>query len=208
MYNPIILETPRLIIREFTLDDLDNLHALQRAAWNDDETTREERERWLRWTTMNYRELANMYQPPYGDRAVTLKDSGELVGVVGIVPAGLPFGAVRHYVPDGYRENDLRIVPEFGLYWATHPTHRKQGYAAEAGSAMIDLLFDRIWVRRVIATTSYDNEGSMAVMRKLGMSIEKNPFKDPFWFEVVGILDYDPARPITTQFKSAQPEGR
>jgi hypothetical protein len=29
----------------------------------------------------------------------------------------------------------------------------------------------------------------MAVMRKVGMQIEKNPFPDPPWFQVVGFLE-------------------
>ena len=43
--------------------------------------------------------------------------------------------------------------------------------------------------KRIIAETDYDNLGSMAVMRKLGMRIEKNPYSDPPWLQVVGILD-------------------
>jgi [ribosomal protein S5]-alanine N-acetyltransferase len=44
-------------------------------------------------------------------------------------------------------------------------------------------------LRRVVATTTYDNEASMGVMRKLGMRIERNPFPDPPWLQVVGILE-------------------
>ncbi len=42
---------------------------------------------------------------------------------------------------------------------------------------------------RLIATTEYDNAASMGVMRKLGMTIAKNPLPDPPWLQVVGILD-------------------
>lgn len=31
-----------------------------------------ERQQWLQWTVMSYEELAKLYQPPYGERAVTL----------------------------------------------------------------------------------------------------------------------------------------
>jgi [ribosomal protein S5]-alanine N-acetyltransferase len=41
----------------------------------------------------------------------------------------------------------------------------------------------------VIAETDYDNFGSMAVMRKLGMKIEKNPLGEPSWLQNVGILE-------------------
>jgi RimJ/RimL family protein N-acetyltransferase len=41
----------------------------------------------------------------------------------------------------------------------------------------------------MVATTTYDNAASMGVMRKLGMRIEKNPYEEPQWFQLVGILD-------------------
>jgi hypothetical protein len=40
-----------------------------------------------------------------------------------------------------------------------------------------------------VATTDYDNARSVSVMHKLGMRIERNPFADPFYRQVVGILD-------------------
>jgi hypothetical protein len=44
-------------------------------------------------------------------------------------------------------------------------------------------------LKRVIATTMYDNAASMGVMRKLGIHIERNPYPDPPWLQVVGVLD-------------------
>ena len=32
-----------------------------------------ERQQWLQWTILSYEELAKLYQPPYGERAVTLQ---------------------------------------------------------------------------------------------------------------------------------------
>jgi len=45
-------------------------------------------------------------------------------------------------------------------------------------------------VKRLIATTEYDNAASMGVMLKLGMRLEQNPFADPPWLQMVGILDH------------------
>jgi len=36
--------------------------------------------------------------------------------------------------------------------------------------------------------TEYDNLASQGVMRRLGMKLEKTPFPDPPWLQVVGIL--------------------
>ena len=40
----------------------------------------------------------------------------------------------------------------------------------------------------IIATTTDDNAASIAVMRKVGMVVERNPLPEPPWFQVVGIL--------------------
>ena len=68
-----------------------------------------------------------------------------------------------------------------------------QGYATEAAQALIDFAFQQLRVKRLIATTEYDNAASIGVMRKLGMTIAQNPLPDPPWLQVVGILDH-PAR--------------
>jgi [ribosomal protein S5]-alanine N-acetyltransferase len=39
-----------------------------------------------------------------------------------------------------------------------------------------------------VATTSSDNAPSIGVMRKVGRHIERNPYPDPPWFQVVGVL--------------------
>jgi [ribosomal protein S5]-alanine N-acetyltransferase len=84
-----------------------------------------------------------------------------------------------------------RFTPAFGLYWAVAPAFQNQGFATEAARAMLDYAFRQINLSRIIATTSYDNLASQAVMRRLGMRLERNPFPDPPWFQVAGILDHD-----------------
>ena len=54
---------------------------------------------------------------------------------------------------------------------------------------MIDYAFTRLKLRRIVATTTYDNAASIAVMRKVGMRIERNPYPDPPWLQVVGLLE-------------------
>ncbi len=49
--------------------------------------------------------------------------------------------------------------------------------------------FDTLRVRRIVATTEHDNAGSQGVMRRLGMRLERNPFPEPPWLQVVGVLD-------------------
>jgi len=200
------LETERLIIRPFTVDDLDDVHQLLDVDLHDANfgsegaTTRDERRKWLEWTVMNYEELAKLYQPPYGDRAVTLKSTGQVIGACGYVPSFGPFGqlpAFRSDVADSVAER--LFVPEFGLFYAFSPAFQRQGYATEAAKALIDYAFGQLNLRRIVATTSYDNAGSIGVMRKLGMQIERNPYADPPWFQVVGFLENRLIVPLSFQ---------
>ena len=79
--------------------------------------------------------------------------------------------------------------PEVGLYYAFDPVYQRHGYATEAARGLIDFAFSELHLGRIIATTEYDNERSQAVMQRLGMTLARNPFPDPFWFQVVGILE-------------------
>ena len=54
---------------------------------------------------------------------------------------------------------------------------------------MVEYAFQSLGLRRVVATTTYDNQASMGVMRKLGMHVERNPFPNPPWMQVVGLIE-------------------
>ena len=44
-------------------------------------------------------------------------------------------------------------------------------------------------LQRIVATTTYDNTASIGVMRRLGMTIERNPLPEPIFMQVVGVLE-------------------
>jgi RimJ/RimL family protein N-acetyltransferase len=184
------LEMERLLIRPFLPGDLDAVHRILDVELRDvnfgaeGAMTINARKEWLEWSVRNYTQLAALYQPPYGDRAIVLKADGGLVGAVGFVPSFGPFGQLPTF---GGRSS--RNTPEFGLYYAISPLHQRQGYAFEAVRAMIDYAFTALNLKRVVATTTFDNLASIGVMRKLGMRVERNPFPDPPWFQVVGCLE-------------------
>lgn len=185
------LETKRLNIREFEMGDVESIHRILNEAFHSDAheyTSLDDRQKWLEWVTRNYRELSQMYQPPYGDRAIVRKEDGQLIGSVGLVPAYGPFDTLSYFVSRSGCE-DRRFRPEMGLFWAVDPAYQRQGYASEAAQALVDYAFSQLNLSRVIATTEYTNVGSMGVMKRLGMTIQKNPYPDPVWFQVVGILE-------------------
>ena len=94
------LETERLVICPFIMDDLDAIHQLLDIDLSEAEfgtegaTTRSERERWLQWTIASYEELAKLYQPPYGDRAIVLKQTQQVIGACGFVPSSRAIRAI------------------------------------------------------------------------------------------------------------------
>jgi len=170
------LRTPRLTVRELEAGDRAAVEAVIGG----------DRERWLRWTELAYEQLAELRQPPYGERAIALNDSGSVVGLVGLVPSLGPFGLLPSWPEPG-----RRFRPEVGLYWAVAPEHRRRGIAAEAAAALIDHAFAELDLARVVATTERENVASIGVMRRLGMRVEQNPEPEPAWFQVVGILSHD-----------------
>jgi RimJ/RimL family protein N-acetyltransferase len=188
------LVTDRLIIRAFRQDDLAAIHRILDMALGDtlpgDSVTAalEAREAWLTWTVASYAELANLHQPPFGDRAIELQDTGQVIGACGYAPVLAPLAKLpsfRHMVgasPELY-------LSEVGLYWALGPTFQGQGYAAEAARALIDYAFAELRLARILATTTHNNLPSQRVMERLGMRIEHNPDPAPEWFQVVGILE-------------------
>jgi len=84
--------------------------------------------------------------------AITLRDSGELVGVIGVHP------------------NLEHMHGEIG-YWIGVP-YWGRGYASEATAAIIDYAFGELKLNRVFAEHFGGNPGSGRVMQKAGMTYE------------------------------------
>ena len=178
------LTTERLTIRPFRLDDLADCHEVLGAVG--DSVTVEDRADWLRWTVDNHVQLEALRQPPYGDRAIVLRSDGALIGACGLVPCLAPFAQL-----DGGEAAPW--TPEVGLYYELGQRHRGRGYATEAVRELIRWAGDAMRLGRIVATTSYDNAASIAVMDRLGMAIGRNPLDEPAWFQVVGRWDYPDA---------------
>ena len=190
------IETKRLLIRSFTMDDLDAAHHILDVELADADIgtegagTREAREHWLRWTVLGYEQYAALYQPPYGERAVALRETGQVIGACGFVPCLDQFGRLPTLRPADVEANMVLSSTELGLFWAISPRYQGQGYATEAAWALIEHAFTRLGLRRIVATTTYDNAASIRVMQKAGMRIDKNLSNDPPWLQVVGVLDH------------------
>ena len=185
-----VLRTPRLEIRTLCEADLIPCHQLyDDIAWSDLSLSGAERlarrRSWIAWSIDSEREFARLRQPPYGDRAIVWRETGDFIGLVGLVPAMAPFGRLPSF---GGRP-EARATAEVGLFWAVSPTRQGLGVATEAAKALIDQAFTALEIERIIATTDHDNLASQGVMRRLGMTLERNPWPDPPWFQTVGRLD-------------------
>ena len=176
------IQTDRLVVRAFEEGDIPAFTAVTRSAFGG---TGEGCGEQVRYFELAERVHEQLKQPPYGDRAVVLKGSGELIGAVGFVPCLAPFGQLPGF---GGREG-CAFTPEVGLFWAVHRDHQRRGYATEAAEAMIGYALDELRVGRLVATTERDNLPSIGVMKKLQMRVERNPFATPEWFQVVGVLE-------------------
>ena len=179
------ITTERLLIRPFVNSDFDAIHAALNNAFG--EMSADERREWLQWSILNEVALARLWQPPYGDRAIVKRDTNEVIGSVGLAPAWGPFERLPSFQRRLATPNNAHFTPEMGMFWGIHEKHRLQGYAAEAARALMSAMFQQHNLQRMIATTDYDNEGSIAVMRKIGMTIERNPELEPPWFQIVGV---------------------
>jgi RimJ/RimL family protein N-acetyltransferase len=176
-----VIRTPRLSIRPLADSDADACRSV--VATSGEGAFR----RWFTWAAAAPAALADLRQPPYGERAVVLAATGELVGLVGLVPSLGPFARLEGAPPGG------PWTPELGLYWALSPRHRGHGYATEAAAALCRELFALLNPKRLVAMTEHANVASQAVMRRLGMQMFAYTDGEPSWFQVVGVLGSVPA---------------
>jgi RimJ/RimL family protein N-acetyltransferase len=179
-----ILETERLIIRELTMNDLESINDVLNKSFGQ-EVTKEERQRWLQWTVLGYEMFEMFEMPHYGERAIELKETQEIVGAVGIVPYLETFNKVKAF----NRSVNAPATAEVGLFWAVAPEYQRMGIAPEAASAVIEYLFTKEKLGRIIATTGYNNLPSQKVMAEIGMTVQYLDEPQPPDQFVVGVLE-------------------
>jgi RimJ/RimL family protein N-acetyltransferase len=177
-----------LLIRPFMPTDLDAAHRLLdlEIAWSEPSFTRAQR----RERVAFYAELARWDDTGrlYGYRAVTRKEAGELVGIVGFLP--VPWNARLRGLLSSSASAAGAIELEVG--YALGPDHRGRGYATEALQALIAHAFGVLGIGRLVAGTDRDNAPSIALLRRVGMRTFPNPYGG--WPEVIGVLENSSGR--------------
>lgn len=163
----VFLETERLILRRFTMEDIDNLVALDgdpevmRFLNGGKATPREVLEfDHLPWYIEYYQKF-----PGYGFWAAIEKSTGDFLGWF-------------HFRP---HDNDPVDEPELG--YRLIKSAWGKGYGTEGSCALIDRGFREFGVNRVVASTMFVNTGSRRVMEKSGLRLIRTFHME--WPEVI-----------------------
>ena len=163
------LETERLILREFIIDDWTAVLAYQSDPlylryypWSDR-------------TLGNVREFINMFLDWQRERprtkfqlAVVPKENRQLIGNCGI------------------RINDVELR-EANIGYELDSQFWGKGYATEAALAILRFGFEELGMHRIVAHTLAVNKGSVRVLEKLGLRLEAKELEKEFikgrWYD-------------------------
>jgi RimJ/RimL family protein N-acetyltransferase len=155
----MLTETERLILREFTFDDLDAFARLMadpevmRFSLNGPMADKAQAKDYLQ-----HRIIDHHAKYGYGLYAIVHKDKGCLIGIAGLLNQDIDG---EHKVELGYR---------------LHPDYWGQGYAFEAAKAICSFAFERLGLNDLISIIDPRNVRSVALARRIGMN---------FWKEAV-----------------------
>ena len=153
-----MIETERLILRDYSLDDFDSLYEIM----SDPETMAhypapfdEDRTRgWITWNLDNYQKYG------FGLWTVTLKETGEFIGDCGITIQNI----------------DSELLPEIGYH--IRKDHWRKGYAKEAARACRDWVFTNTDYDAIYSYMKYTNVASFSTAIANGMKKVKE-YPDP-----------------------------
>lgn len=145
----ILFETPSLIARHLTHNDLDAMAAVygnteaMRWVGDGEPLDRAGCEKWITVTLGNYTKRG------YGMSALELKTSGTVVGFCGLV------------------HPDQQVEPE--IKYALLQDYWGQGLASEAVAGMLVYGREQLQLARIIATVAPENVASQRILLKSGM---------------------------------------
>jgi len=156
----VVLETPRLILREQTMDDLDQVAAfaadpeVMRYLGTGGVRSRDEAKEALEWMVERYDEDG------FGMWATVDRVTGRWIGRCGLL---------LHQI-DGTTETEVA--------YALIRDAWGHGYATEATAAIRDHAIGTLGRRRLISLIHHGNDASVNVATKLGMRYERDvPFR-------------------------------
>lgn len=163
----VILETPRLRLRELQLDDaafildLVNQPSWLRNIGDKGVRTLADAENYIRTGPM-----AMYARHGFGLYRLELRDSGVAIGMCGLIKRD--------------------TLDDVDVGYALHPDYWRQGYASEAVTATLAWGHARFGLQRIVAIVSPHNEESIRVLERAGFAFEKmiqmSPDAEPIKF--------------------------
>ena len=149
-----VLETERLSLRQFTVDDAQFILTLVNEPsflrYIGDKKVRNLED--ARQYILNG-PVASYERNGFGQCVVELKDSRTPIGMSGLLK--------REELPD----------PDIGF--ALLPEFRNKGFAFEVAAAVLQYAGDRLGLERILAITTLDNDASIALLTRLGFRYER-----------------------------------
>ena len=156
----IILQTPRLILRQFTLDDAGLLLALN----SNPEVLKYLHESLLTTEDQAMHVLQNIILPQYknnlGRWDIHLKNTNEFIGW-----CGLKYRTELNEIDLGYR-----LMKQF---WGN-------GYAFEAAKHTVDYGFNQLHLKTIVGRAHIENAGSLRILEKVGLQFIKEEVVDNY----------------------------
>ena len=153
-----IIETERLKLREFTMDDVNDLAAIFAdpimMQYYPSTKDKEETKKWIEKNIERYKKYG------FGLWAVVRRDNDEFIGDCGIT----------------IQDIDGEEKPEIGYhisrdYWG-------QGYATEAALACKEYAFNVLGMEEIFSKIRSENISSRRVAEKVGMTLQKEYIKE------------------------------
>lgn len=145
----LVLETDRLVLRRFRQSDAADCFKLL----SDEQGSYMDCSKHFSEQNGEFAELVELYVERETQFAVTLKESGEVIGTVRLF------------------SDDTRAVEARELGYSIAPAHQRRGYAYEALKALMKLL-DELKVELVLAGVLEENIPSARLLEKLGFKKE------------------------------------
>jgi len=158
--TPLVIETPCLKIRWLEVDDATFIYTLVNdPAWiryigDKNVSNLEDAKTYIETGPLEmYRNLG------FGLNHVSLKQDGTPIGICGLLK----------------RE----ILADVEIGFAFLPEFRRQGYALEAATAILDYGCAKLGISRIVAILTPDNVASRKLLCKLGFEFENSFQKEP-----------------------------
>ncbi|WP_433235766.1 GNAT family N-acetyltransferase [Streptosporangium sp. CA-135522] len=149
------IRTDRLILRPFTPDDAQALHAIHSLP---------EVARYLYWEPRDIEQARQALEKKISQS--TLREEGQALGLA------VELAATGELIGDGVLlwHSSLHRSGEIGYIF--HPGHHGKGYATEVGEVLLELGFNGLDLHRITGRLDGRNDASARVLERLGMRRE------------------------------------